>query len=234
MNILVIGDERRWEEWKQTAGEVGMEWKALLSEVRDWEHHQLVIDLTFDEHPRRAAVYRDFPHITVLGSMVKSSWRMLKAEAAGNVALNVIGCNLLPGFMGMKVKEITLAFSEQQQRLQQAMQQLGWTYEIVGDQAGMVTPRVVSMIINEAYYAAEQQVASRGDIDISMKLGTNYPYGPFEWCEKIGIQQVYEVLQAVYRETGQERYKICELLQAEYFQYMKSLAANREEIGTDT
>jgi 3-hydroxybutyryl-CoA dehydrogenase len=71
------------------------------------------------------------------------------------------------------------------------------------------------MIINEAYFAIQENIASRSDIDLAMKLGTNYPFGPFEWCEKIGIKNVYELLIAVYDSTRDERYKVCELLEEE-------------------
>ncbi len=81
----------------------------------------------------------------------------------------------------------------------------------------MVTPRIICMIINEAYFAIEENVASRNDIDLAMKLGTNYPYGPFEWCDKIGIKNVYELLNAVQMYTKDDRYKICELLKKEAF-----------------
>lgn len=233
MNILVIGDAWRWEQWKQEAGAEGMEWAAMLSEVRaDWQQYRLVIDLTFDDFPERAGVYRTMPWLTVLANMPKSSWKTLRA--AGQTSSNIIGINLLPGFMHMKVKEVTLAFPAQQAILPALLQPLGWQFEVVGDQAGMVTPRVVSMIINEAYYAVEQQVASRADINTSMKLGTNYPWGPFEWCEKIGVRQVYELLQAVHTETGNERYKISELLRAEYLRHKEALAANSENSGADT
>lgn len=72
------------------------------------------------------------------------------------------------------------------------------------------------MIINEAYYTVQEGTASRLDIDQAMKLGTNYPYGPFEWCQRIGIKHVYELLEAVYEDTHDERYKICSLLKREY------------------
>jgi 3-hydroxybutyryl-CoA dehydrogenase len=49
-----------------------------------------------------------------------------------------------------------------------------------------------------------------------MKLGTNYPLGPFEWAKKIGIENVYLVLDSVYKDTKDERYKICPLLKKEY------------------
>ena len=37
-------------------------------------------------------------------------------------------------------------------------------------------------------------MSTKKEIDTAMKLGTNYPYGPFEWCEKIGKERVYQLL----------------------------------------
>ncbi|MEO8514250.1 MAG: 3-hydroxyacyl-CoA dehydrogenase family protein, partial [Ignavibacteria bacterium] len=54
----------------------------------------------------------------------------------------------------------------------------GISYSIVPDRVGMIFPRIVSMIINEAAQVYSEQVASKEDIDTAMKLGTNYPYGP--------------------------------------------------------
>ena len=48
------------------------------------------------------------------------------------------------------------------------------------DIPGFISARVVSMIINEAYFALEEEVSSKEEIDTAMKLGTNYPYGPFD------------------------------------------------------
>ena len=79
------------------------------------------------------------------------------------------------------------------------------------------------MIINEAYFAIQENIASRGDIDLAMKLGTNYPFGPFEWCEKIGIKNVYDLLNAVYESTKDERYKVCELLEEEANHFSQSV-----------
>jgi len=80
----------------------------------------------------------------------------------------------------------------------------------------MITPRVVCMIINEAFYTVQEGTATEGDIDQAMKLGTNYPHGPFEWCDKIGLNDVYETLEALYQDTHDERYKICSLLKQRY------------------
>src|SRR5688500_10761698 len=58
---------------------------------------------------------------------------------------------------------------------------LGWSFQYVPDVIGMITPRIVSMIINEAWFTLNEKVSTREEIDTAMKLGTNYPYGPFEW-----------------------------------------------------
>ncbi len=50
------------------------------------------------------------------------------------------------------------------------------------------------MIVNEAYYALGEKVSTKAEIDIAMKLGTNYPLGPFEWSEQIGLQNIYSLL----------------------------------------
>ena len=62
--------------------------------------------------------------------------------------------------------------------------------EWVPDVKGFISPRIVSMIINEAYFTLEENVSTKEEIDIAMKLGTNYPYGPFEWSKKIGLKKL--------------------------------------------
>ena len=51
--------------------------------------------------------------------------------------------------------------------------------------------------------------------DLAMKLGTNYPFGPFEWGQKIGLRHICALLDAVHQDTADDRYKICPLLRSE-------------------
>lgn len=75
-------------------------------------------------------------------------------------------------------------------------------YVVAPDVPGMVSPRVIANIIQEAYLAKEEGVALPADIDTAMKLGTNYPMGPFEWAEAIGKEQVWNLLLALQKENG--------------------------------
>lgn len=209
MEILVTGDAQRWEELRGS--------RDLSAHAVHWEPElqpqqvaaDLVIDLSLDEHPENLMLYAMKPEVPVLACLVKTSPHIWASYA------HIYGCNLLPGFIGMPRLEVATPAGNRD-RLEELMQRLGWPYEAILPATGMVTPRVVCMIINEAYFTVEEHTASREDVDTSMKMGTNYPYGPFEWCEKIGIRNVCEVLQAVYRETGNERYRISSLLQTAY------------------
>lgn len=66
------------------------------------------------------------------------------------------------------------------------------------------------MIINEAYFAVNDEVSSKKEIDTAMKLGTNYPYGPFEWAALIGKNNILELLQKL--SLTDTRYQPAELL----------------------
>jgi 3-hydroxybutyryl-CoA dehydrogenase len=78
---------------------------------------------------------------------------------------------------------------------------------------GFTSVRIVSAIINEAYFSLEEHVSSKEEIDIAMKLGTNYPYGPFEWSKKIGLKNVYELLSSLAKRNI--RYEPSALLKTE-------------------
>ena len=62
--------------------------------------------------------------------------------------------------------------------------------------------RILATIINEAYYTWEEEVSTREEIDIAMKLGTNYPMGPFEWGRRIGLEKVADLLTVLSRNNS--------------------------------
>jgi 3-hydroxybutyryl-CoA dehydrogenase len=84
---------------------------------------------------------------------------------------------------------------------------LGKESTFVQDTPGMVLPRIIAALANEACFALMERVATAEDIDIAMKLGTNYPRGPVEWMNAIGVDQVYAVMVALHRYFGEDRYR---------------------------
>lgn len=90
------------------------------------------------------------------------------------------------------------------------LRQLGYQYIIVPDITGLISARNIAMIINEAFFALEDNISTKEQIDTAMKLGTNYPFGPFEWGDKIGMQKIKSLLQELSKTD--ERYTPCNLL----------------------
>jgi 3-hydroxybutyryl-CoA dehydrogenase len=92
----------------------------------------------------------------------------------------------------------------------------------VADRPGMISMRIITMIINEAYLVLQEGTSNKEDIDTAMKLGTNYPFGPIEWSEKIGIDLVYNILKSMFDTYGDDRYRITPLLKEKYLEAIGS------------
>ena len=94
---------------------------------------------------------------------------------------------------------------------------LGKECSFVQDSVGLVFPRILCSLINEACFAMGEGIADAHDIDTAMKLGTNYPDGPVHWGMQIGMQQVHAVVAALHRHFGEDRYRPAPVLQKAAF-----------------
>lgn len=218
MNILIIGETKNLEEARAKFGESHQ--YMLEKDHREAERFvvgsDLVFDFVLDEEPFEVEVYADKANSKIFINTAKISLAELANLGEHHIKANLFGFNGLPTFLNRTILETSVLKPYDVPDLVEQCKRLGTEFLIVDDRVGLVTPRVICMIINEAYYTAQEGTASRADIDIAMKLGTNYPYGPFEWCQRIGVKHVYELLEAVYEDTHDERYKICSLLKKEY------------------
>jgi 3-hydroxybutyryl-CoA dehydrogenase len=219
MNLLVIGTEQNLTECKAKFGDIHI--YSLADDYREAgrliETDTVIFDFLIDEIPTEVTFYEDLNTVAFLNTAKRSlldlTYGLLKSPKA-----TLFGFNGLPTFLNRALLEVAVLRDEQKSVLEKTCQQLNTAFSLVEDRVGLVTPRIICMIINEAYFTVQEGTANRADIDMAMKLGTNYPYGPFEWCKRIGIKNVYELLEAVYDDTKDERYKICPLLKREYLQ----------------
>lgn len=123
---------------------------------------------------------------------------------------NFVRFNGWDGFITQPTLEIA-GNDEAVIKAQELLTASGITTIVSADELGMIGPRVVSMIINEAYFALAENISTQEEINTAMKLGTNYPYGPFEWCELIGFQKVSTLLQSLAKTN--ERYSLAPAFQ---------------------
>ena len=85
---------------------------------------------------------------------------------------------------------------------------LGFTPLPLADAPGLVVARTLAMLINEAADAVLQGVCDEGGADAAMKLGVNYPAGPFEWLKGWSVDGVARVIHALDAEYRGERYRL--------------------------
>lgn len=111
-----------------------------------------------------------------------------------------------------ELKKIEIHFIEPDQTVLNKLVELGFTpIETSIVSCGFIFPRTIVQIINEAYFALEEGVAKKEDINRAMKFGVNYPKGPFEWSDGREIY-VLTLLQELYSKTQDKRYRPSRLL----------------------
>lgn len=78
--------------------------------------------------------------------------------------------------------------------------------------AESIVQRIVAVMINGAVEALSLRIASRHDLDLAMVKGTNYPRGLLAWCDEWGATKVCEILDQLFSEYGEQRYRVHSLL----------------------
>jgi 3-hydroxybutyryl-CoA dehydrogenase len=207
LRIFLLGDQ-----------DINGEIRTHLSGKADFTHiPEPAVDLVIDScsFPRKEkkkniqAIDRDFPaSVPVLTSSVCTA--VSEQCSFSKYPERLIGIGLYRTFSESKLTEIApskVTDAKMRERVKEILSQLGIDYAIVPDVAGLVFPRIIAMIMNEAAQLCSEETATREDIDTAMKLGTNYPYGPLEWADRMGIDLVYNILVALQNYFGEDRYR---------------------------
>lgn len=175
-------------------------WVTWLGDEKQIPAADAYFDLCFEEEGMAFPGIRDQP---VFVNAVMETGEQLPA--------NFIRLNAWNGFL--EWDSIEVAAGDKQMIVDPVLKKLGWKYHIVPDIPGMIAARVIAMIINEAYFGLGDAISTKTDIDIAMKLGTNYPFGPFEWSEKIGLNKIYGLLKKL--SVQDSRYTVAPALEKE-------------------
>jgi 3-hydroxybutyryl-CoA dehydrogenase len=121
-----------------------------------------------------------------------------------------VGFHALPPFDSCHLVELTRSESSSPAaaaRAERFFAALGKHVEWVGDAPGLVLGRIVCQVINESAFALGEGVGTAGDIDTGMVLGMAHPRGPMTWVREIGIDHVLAVLDGLWTEYREERYR---------------------------
>jgi 3-hydroxybutyryl-CoA dehydrogenase len=128
-----------------------------------------------------------------------------------------VGFHVLPPFEETGLVELTRGPDSVQSAASAAERffaTLGKHTAWVGDAPGLVLGRIVCQVINEAAFALSEGVGSADDVDAGMVHGLNYPRGILRWGDEIGLDHVLAVLDGLYEERREERYRAAPLLRS--------------------
>ena len=122
----------------------------------------------------------------------------------------VIGMHFFNPAPVMKLVEVIAGLNtpaELVERIQAISAEIGKTPVQVEEAAGFVVNRILVPMINEAVGIYADGVASVADIDTAMKLGANHPMGPLELGDLIGLDICLAIMEVLYNETGDSKYR---------------------------
>jgi 3-hydroxybutyryl-CoA dehydrogenase len=126
-----------------------------------------------------------------------------------------VGFHLLPPAGDAKLVELTRLPTTQAfacEAAERFFASLGFLTEWVADAPGLVLGRIVSQLVNEAAFAIGEGVGSADDVDTGLTLGLSHPRGPMAWSEAVGLEHVLAVLDGLWEERREERYRAAPLL----------------------
>jgi 3-hydroxybutyryl-CoA dehydrogenase len=161
------------------------------------------IDLLFDDSEERIEQLKQLQPAVIIANAVYTN----KELPSGFIRIN--GWN---SFLKRPLVEAGVT-TENKEATEKIFAGFNKTVEWVPDIPGFITARVISMIINEAFFTLDEKVSTKEEIDTAMKWGTNYPYGPFEWGTMIGLKKIVELLTTLAKTNF--RYTPSALLQKE-------------------
>ena len=195
MAIALLGSGPLADGLRERAREAGYE-------LREGAPSELVVDASLD---RETPVPGGAPVVRLCAA----------ASLAEQGMSGAVGFSLLPPVDESKLVELTRLPTTQSfacEAAQQLFANLGFLTEWVEDAPGLVLGRIVCQLVNEAYFAIGEGVGSADDVDTGLTLGLSHPRGPVAWGDSIGLQHVVAVLDGLWEERREERYRTAPLL----------------------
>jgi len=172
-----------------------------------------VIEAVYEDMELKQEVFRELDRICPEHAIIGSNTSTFPITALGAVTKRpdkVIGIhfmNPVPLMPGVEIIKSLMTSEDTVSKTLEFVHSLGKETVIVKDSPGFVTSRMMCLILNEAVKMRENELASAEDIDKVLKLSFNWPLGPFQLLDLIGIDIVVAVLNTIYNETGWARFK---------------------------
>ena len=201
------------EQKNETLGRV-----SFTLELADAKDCDLVVEAAIEVLDIKKSIFKELDEVckpeTILASNT-SSISITAIAAATKRPQQVLGMHFFNPAPAMKLVEVIRGArtnDETSQAVYGCAKDLGKNPVEVGEAPGFVVNRILIPMINEAAFIKMEGVSDIAGIDTAMKLGANHPMGPLELGDFIGLDICLAIMDVLYKETGDSKYRACPLI----------------------
>lgn len=194
----------------------GIKANLTAGEYKDLADCDLIVEAVLEKMEIKKDLFKTLDEICKEDCIFGTNTSSLSVtEIANGIKHNVIGMHFFNPADRMKLVEVISGENtpvETKEAIIEYSKSLGKTPVEVAEGPGFVVNRILIPMINEACFIYQEGLASVEDIDTAMKLGANHPMGPLALGDLIGLDIVLDVMEVLYTETGDPKYRPCTLL----------------------
>ncbi|MBF0580397.1 3-hydroxybutyryl-CoA dehydrogenase [Erysipelotrichaceae bacterium RD49] len=185
-------------------------------EYEDLADCDLIVEAALEQMPLKKEVFHKLDDIVKDDAIFATNTSSLSiTEIANGIKHPVIGMHFFNPADRMKLVEVISGANtpdEVKETIIETSKAIGKTPVEVKEGPGFVVNRILIPMINEATGILQEGLASASDIDTAMQLGANHPMGPLALGDLIGLDVCLAIMNVLYDETGDPKYRPTTLL----------------------
>ena len=176
----------------------------------------LIVEAAFEDMGVKKTTFQELDKIAKPECIFASNTSSLSITEIGNgLTRPMVGMHFFNPADRMKLIEVIAGVNtpaETVEAIKKISVEIGKTPVQVNEAAGFVVNRILIPMINEAAFIKMEGVSDIAGIDAAMKLGANHPMGPLELGDFIGLDICLAIMDVLYKETGDSKYRACPLI----------------------
>ncbi|WP_286357321.1 3-hydroxyacyl-CoA dehydrogenase family protein [Faecalibaculum rodentium] len=185
-------------------------------EYEDLADCDLIVEAVLEQMPVKKDLFKKLDEIVKEDAIFGTNTSSLSVtEIANGIKHPVIGMHFFNPADRMKLVEVISGATtpdEVKETIKEISKEIGKTPVEVNEGPGFVVNRILIPMVNEASVILQEGIASTEDIDTAMQLGANHPMGPLALGDLIGLDVVLAIMDVLYHETGDSKYRASTLL----------------------